>query len=30
MRNYPNIPRVDEKDVIFGVTIDDPYRYLED
>ena len=30
MRNYPNIPRVDAKDVIFGVTIDDPYRYLED
>ena len=23
MRNYPNIPRVDEKDVIFGVTVDD-------
>ena len=30
MRNYPSIPRVDDKDVIFGVTIEDPYRYLED
>ena len=30
MRNYPNIPRVDAKDTIFGVTVEDPYRYLED
>lgn len=30
MRNYPNVPRVDAKDTIFGVTIEDPYRYLED
>lgn len=30
MRNYPKVPRTDVKDTYFGVTIEDPYRYLED
>ena len=29
MRNYPKVPRTDVKDTYFGVTIEDPYRYLE-
>lgn len=30
MRNYPTAPRCDAADTLFGVRIEDPYRYLED
>lgn len=30
MRNYPYAPRCDAQDTLFGVKIEDPYRYLED
>lgn len=30
MRNYPKAPRCDAADTLFGVRIEDPYRYLED
>lgn len=30
MRNYPEVPRRVVTDTYFGVTVEDPYRYMED
>ena len=30
MRNYPEVPRRVVTDTYFGVTVEDPYRYMDD